>query len=84
MIRNRLENTPAGEPVPVKERNVTLYSYTRGYNFCGYRAAMQHKGKNYCRYFSAKKLGWQGAYDAAVKRAKAWRKAFGKKEVCRG
>lgn len=78
MTRARVRKMPPGEPILTYERNVTLYTYGMGRSFCGYRAAMQHKGVKYCRYFSAKSMGWQGAHDAAVEHAKAWRKAFGK------
>lgn len=78
MMNARKWKMPPGKMIPARFPNVTLYAYSTGQSFCGYRAAIQHKGVKFCRYFSAKSMGWQGAHDAAVEHVKAWRKAFGK------
>ena len=54
-------------------KNVSEYSYDKGQSFCGYRAAVQIRGVEYRRYFSAKKLGWENAFNAAVSQAEQWR-----------
>lgn len=66
---------PVGKPErPRCARNVSEFSYDKGHSFCGYRAAVQIRGVEYCRYFSAKKLGWDGAFEAAVAQAEAWQR----------
>ncbi len=65
---------PDGKPdKPMGAKNVSEYSYDKGQSFCGYRAAVQIRGVEYRRYFSAKKLGWENAFNAAVSQAEQWR-----------
>lgn len=65
---------PDGKPdKPMGAKNVSEYSYDKGQPFCGYRACMQIRGVEYRRYFSAKKLGWENAFNAAVAQAEQWR-----------
>ena len=65
---------PDGKPdKPKGAKNVREYSYDKGHSFCGYRACMQIRGVEYCRYFSARELGWENAFNAAVVQAEQWR-----------
>lgn len=49
---------PDGKPdKPKGAKNVREYSYDKGHSFCGYRACMQIKGVEYCRYFRQGSLG---------------------------
>lgn len=65
---------PDGKPdKPKGAKNVSEYSYDKGQPYCGYRACMQIRGVEYRRYFSAKKLGWENAFNAAVAQAEQWR-----------
>ena len=66
---------PEGKPErPRRAKNVKEFSYAEGHTFCGYRASVQIRGVVRECYFSAKKLGWDGAFEAAVAQAEVWRR----------
>lgn len=70
----QLWRMPVGKPErPRCARNVSEFSYDKGHSFCGYRAAVQIRGVARVCYFSARVLGWDGAFEAAVAQAKQWR-----------
>lgn len=65
---------PDGKPdKPKRAKNVSGFSYDQGHSFCGYRAAVQIRGVARVCYFSARVLGWDGAFEAAVAQAEQWR-----------
>lgn len=75
LMRGAHREVPRCQGVPVlrREKNVTLYSSALGYKFNGYRVCVAFRGVVRCRYFSARRLGWQRAYDEAVLQAREWR-----------
>lgn len=70
----RVWKMPDGKPdKPMRAKNVSEYSYDKGHTYCGYRACVQIRGVEYRCYFSAKHLGWENAFNAAVAQAEQWR-----------